>query len=78
MAHRFFNNTADAVLEAIEGLVATQSHLQRLDGFPQVCRFSITHTLLEPQCMQLSAVSLHKPVNLASYILQYDWVVASD
>ncbi len=36
MAKRFFNNTEDVVSEAIEGLVASHTHLLRLDGFPQV------------------------------------------
>lgn len=36
MANRFFNKAEDVVTECIEGLVASYSHLQRLDGFPQV------------------------------------------
>lgn len=36
MAHRFFNETGNAVCEAIEGLIASYPHLSRLDGFPEV------------------------------------------
>ncbi|KAK9915864.1 hypothetical protein WJX75_005396 [Coccomyxa subellipsoidea] len=36
MANRFCNKAEDVVTECIEGLVASYSHLQRLDGFPQV------------------------------------------
>ena len=32
----FYNNTEDVVLEALEGLVASVPHLNRLDGFPEV------------------------------------------
>ena len=32
----FLNKAQDAVLEAIDGLVCSVAHLERLDGFPQV------------------------------------------
>ena len=32
----FHNRAEDVVLDAVEGLVASVPHLQRLDGFPEV------------------------------------------
>jgi hypothetical protein len=36
MNRQLLNSSDELVLDAIEGLVACNAHLQRLDGFPEV------------------------------------------
>ena len=38
----FLNKAQDAVLEAIDGIICSVAHLERLDGFPQVLPLDYT------------------------------------
>lgn len=43
-SQKFVNDPKDAVIEMLEGMVATIPHLKRLDGFPEV-RLSLLEVL---------------------------------
>ena len=49
MSKKLLNAPGDAVVEMLEGLVASQDHLRRLDGFPHVrlCCWLALHQVCE-------------------------------